>query len=103
MSWQPVASIEDAERVRTWLAVHVDGRDLALARIAGEWFAVEDRCAHAGCAFSEDGSLEGDTIVCNCHGSEYDLRTGALRRGPADRPVRSFPVRVAGGRLEVEV
>jgi len=70
---------------------------------AGEWFAVEGRCTHAGCAFHEDASLEAGTIVCNCHGSEFDLRSGAVRRGPADEPIRTYPVRITGDRLEVEL
>ena len=41
-------------------------------------------------------------IVCNCHGSEFDLRTGDVLRGPAEYPVRTFAVRVVDDRLEVE-
>lgn len=103
MSWHPVVPIVEAARADPWLPVHVAGLDIVLARLDDRWYGVEDRCAHAGCRFSEDATLEAGTIVCNCHGSEYDLRTGALRRGPADRAVRSFAVRVAGDRVEVEL
>ena len=103
MSWHPVAPIVDAELARAWLPVRVEDRAIDRARIGDEWYAVEDRCTHAGCAFSEDATLEGATIVCDCHGSEFDLRTGGLRRGPAERPVRAFAVRVAHDVLEVEL
>jgi nitrite reductase/ring-hydroxylating ferredoxin subunit len=103
MAWKDAASIDDAGAARTWLPVTVDDVDIVIARTGDGWVAVEDRCTHAGCAFSEDADLHGFEIVCNCHGSEFDIRTGEVRRGPAERPVRTFPVRVADGRLEVDL
>ena len=103
MSWHRVASIADAQRAKPWLAADVAGVAVALARLKERWYGVEDRCAHAGCAFSEDATLEAGTIVCSCHGSEFDLTTGELRRGPAERPVRAFPVRAREGYLEIEL
>jgi nitrite reductase/ring-hydroxylating ferredoxin subunit len=103
VTWRDVAASDEAARARPWLAVEVDGLDLVLAEVDDTWYAVEDRCTHAGCPFSQEATLEGSTIVCNCHGSEFDLATGEPRRGPAERPVRSFPVRVRAGRIEVGV
>ena len=103
MSWHRVAPIAEAQRAKRWLPAEVAGVDVVLARIDERWYAVEDRCAHAGCPFSEDATLEAATIVCNCHGSEFDLTTGELRRGPAERPVRAFPVRANEGYLEIEL
>ena len=75
-------------------------RDVAAV---GAWYAVEDRCSHAGCPFSQEAALEGGTIVCNCHGSEFDLASGEVLRGPAEYPVRTIPVRVNGDRIEVDL
>jgi nitrite reductase/ring-hydroxylating ferredoxin subunit len=83
--------------------VAIDGDDIVLATLEGRWFAVEDRCSHAGCPFSSEASLEGSTIVCNCHGSEFDLATGEVRRGPAERPVRSVPARIVGEAIELDL
>jgi 3-phenylpropionate/trans-cinnamate dioxygenase ferredoxin component len=70
----------------------------------GELYALEDRCSH------DDGPLcEGDwddeacLVVCPRHGSSFDLRTGVPRSLPAFEPVRTFPVRVVGGVVRVEV
>ena len=76
---------------------------LVLALVEGRWYAVEDRCSHAGCAFSEDGAIDGAHVICDCHGSEFDLRTGAVVRPPAVVPIATFSVRIADGRVEVEV
>jgi nitrite reductase/ring-hydroxylating ferredoxin subunit len=76
---------------------------IVLASVDSGWFGVQDRCTHAGCAFSEDGELEGSTVICNCHGSEFDIRSGAVVRGPAVLPLRTVPVRVRGDDLEVDL
>ena len=103
MAWRDAASLNAARAARPWLSLTVDGLDIVVAGADGGWFAVEDRCTHAGCAFSEDGHLAGFEIICDCHGSEFDIRSGAVRRGPAERPVRTIPVRVAGDLLEVDL
>ena len=102
MAWQDAAPEDALRQAQPWLPLTIAGVDLVLAAADGAWYAVEDRCSHAGCAFSEDADLAGADIVCNCHGSEFDLRTGAVLRGPAERPVRTFAVRVVGDRVEVD-
>lgn len=103
MAWQFVADLADAVAARPWLPVAIGPMRLLLVLIDQTWIGVEDRCTHAGCAFSEDGELAESTIICDCHGSEFDIRTGDVLRGPAERPVRRFPVRVAAERLEVDL
>ena len=103
MTWRVVATMDEAALARPWLAIEVDGTRLVLASAEGAWFAVEDECSHAGCPFSSEAALEGTTIVCNCHGSEFDIATGEVRRGPAEYPIRTVPVCVAGDRIEVDL
>jgi len=102
-AWRDVASIDEARRARPWLPRVIDGTRYVVASVGGSWFAVQDSCTHAGCPFSEDASLEGSAIVCNCHGSEFDIATGAVLRGPAETPLRTVPTRVIGDRLELEL
>lgn len=102
MSWQPTnLAAEPADS--TLRSLTVGDQELVLVRSGDAWYAFEDRCSHAGCAFSEDGEIDGTQLVCNCHGSEFDLRTGEAIQGPARRPIRIFPVRVTAGFLEVDV
>ena len=75
---------------------------VAVAHIENELFALGDECTHEGCLLSE-GELDdvADTVVCPCHGSAFDLRTGEPVEGPAEDPVPVYPVRVEEGWIEV--
>jgi len=96
--WAPVGSAEgDDGEVRE---TRVTGVYIALVRADGEWYALDDECTHEECPLS-DGELQGHAIVCNCHGSEFDVRTGEVLAGPATDSVRTYPTRVVDGQLEV--
>ncbi len=75
---------------------------LCLARRGGGWFAFETWCTHAECPLG-DGWLEGDAVRCACHGALFSLQSGEPLEGPAEQPIRVFPAREAGGRIEVDV
>lgn len=103
MTWLPAAEAADETRRDTSLSTNVAGVAIVLVRSGARWFAIEDRCSHADCAFSEDGEIDGLIVVCDCHGSEFDVRTGAPLVTPATEPIRTFPVRVVADRLEVQM
>jgi nitrite reductase/ring-hydroxylating ferredoxin subunit len=71
-----------------------------LVRGRDHLFAIHDRCSHRGCSLS-DGEVEGDDVVCVCHGSRFSLADGSIRRGPATAPQPAFEVREREGRVEV--
>ena len=83
--------------------IRLAGLDILVGEVDGAWFAVEDRCSHAGCSFATDGEIDGTTLICNCHGSEFDVRTGEALAAPASSPIRTFSVRQTAGRVEVEL
>lgn len=89
----PVARLEDLAP-GTALDVVAGGLEIALVRDEdGGVHALEDRCSHDDIALS-DGDVDGCTIECWKHGSQFDLRTGRPLQLPAVRPVRVLPVRV---------
>ncbi|MEU6244795.1 Rieske (2Fe-2S) protein [Streptomyces sp. NPDC047024] len=53
-------------------------------------------CTHAGCAINK---LQGTTLTCPCHGSEFDAATGKVLAAPATVPLNELPVKVAAGRI----
>jgi nitrite reductase/ring-hydroxylating ferredoxin subunit len=95
--------------------VSVRGRDVAVFNVAGELFALLDRCPHQGgslCRGKLVGLVEsdepgqyryhrrGEIIRCPWHGWEFDLRTGKSWCDPKRTWVKSFPARAeSGGRL----
>lgn len=82
--------------------VEAAGVPVLLARRDGEIRAIADTCSHLGCSLSE-GRLEGDEVVCRCHGSRFHLDDGHVTAGPATDPQRRFDVRVADGNIEIRV
>jgi nitrite reductase/ring-hydroxylating ferredoxin subunit len=62
--------------------------------------ALDDRCSHRGCALHE-GTLDGDMIICPCHGSTFRL-DGSIVRGPATAPQPRFDVRISDGSVEIK-
>jgi nitrite reductase/ring-hydroxylating ferredoxin subunit len=83
-------------------AFQIGGAKVTVAHAAGALFAFDDTCTHMGCSLAM-GSLDGTTVTCRCHGSQFDVTTGAVLRGPAARPVRSRAIEVHGRDLSIEV
>ena len=75
---------------------------VSVARIGDKLFAFDDLCTHEGCQLSA-GILTGTTLMCPCHGSQFDVASGAVLRGPAKRPLTTYDVREQGGEIEVRV
>jgi nitrite reductase/ring-hydroxylating ferredoxin subunit len=81
--------------------VDVSGTKVNLAGADGHVYAFDDTCTHAGCSLAR-GKLDGTTVTCPCHGSQFDVTSGDVLRGPAERPVRSRAVHVEGEDVLVE-
>ena len=93
----PVSELETGEL----LMVEVGGTAVTLAKVAGEVYAFDDTCTHAGCSLA-DGELDGTTVTCPVPWQSIRRHFGAVLRGPAERPVRSRAVRMEGHDLLVE-
>lgn len=83
-------------------AFEVGGTSIAVANVEGTFHAFDDTCTHRGCSLAE-GDLDGTTVTCPCHGSQFDVTTGAVVAPPAVQPVRSYRARVEGDTVEIEV
>jgi nitrite reductase/ring-hydroxylating ferredoxin subunit len=77
--------------------------DAAVFNVAGSFCATQAKCTHRGGPLNE-GKLDGSTVTCPWHGSQYNVCTGAVLRGPAAEPVKTYRVIVEGeiGRVEKE-
>ena len=83
--------------------VSVDGKDILVTNIDGEFFAIDDSCTHSGASLSE-GKLEGCKVTCGWHAAEFDCKTGKLIKFPAKiRDLGSYKVVVEAEDVFVEV
>ena len=82
--------------------VEVNGKEIALFNVGGVFHAIDNTCTHVGGPLCE-GLISGSEVVCPWHGARFDLRTGEVLAGPARRAVGSYPVRVSGDDLEIEL
>jgi len=92
----------DSVREATPLSAEVDGIPIVVVRCGPELYAVEDRCTHDGEALGA-AEVESCQIICPRHGAHFCLRTGEALTPPAYEPLRTYKVRVEGGRVLVEV
>lgn len=67
----------------------------------GAVHAVHNICSHAY-AKMDEGRLRGNRVICPLHGASFDVRTGAVLGAPATAPLKSYPVRVVDGHIEVQ-
>lgn len=81
--------------------VDVDGVQIAVFNLNGQYYAIEDVCTHDG-GILTGGEIEGDQIICPRHGARFCIKTGAALTAPAYEPTATFPVRIANGEVQVK-
>jgi nitrite reductase/ring-hydroxylating ferredoxin subunit len=84
------------------IGVEVGGKEILIANVGGNFYAIGNRCTHMGCMLS-DGHLKGDSIVCSCHGTTFDIKTGAIIKGPGVKAESKFDVKVEEDQILVNV
>ncbi|HEV2166488.1 MAG TPA: Rieske 2Fe-2S domain-containing protein [Thermoplasmata archaeon] len=84
------------------LRVSLNGRQIAVFNLGTALYALNAECTHVRGPLDQ-GRIEGSVVVCPWHGSEFDLASGAVRRGPAVRPVARYPVRIENQKLVIDL
>jgi nitrite reductase/ring-hydroxylating ferredoxin subunit len=97
-----VATTADLENAQSGKQVEAGGQAIALFRVEGSYYAIENTCPHRGGSLA-DGMLNGAEVTCPWHAARFDVRTGAVLCPPAGRGVQCFPVRVSGADIQVEL
>jgi nitrite reductase/ring-hydroxylating ferredoxin subunit len=75
---------------------------VSVARIAGRLYAFDDLCpcAEPPCPLS-GGLLEGTTLMCQCHGSRFNVTSGAVVAGPSTEGLTMHEVDEVDGEVRV--
>ncbi|MDD2737943.1 MAG: non-heme iron oxygenase ferredoxin subunit [Methylomonas lenta] len=91
------SALADGEHV----VVDVDGYDVAIFKIDGQCYGIEDVCTHDGAEIAS-GELDGDEIICPRHGARFCVKTGEVKSPPAYEDIATFPIRLVEGRVQVK-
>lgn len=78
--------------------VNANGTTILLVNLDGAFYAIGNKCTHRSCALS-NGTLNGDTLKCACHGSVFNVKTGEVIGGPAKKPEPKDELQVSGNQI----
>ncbi len=96
-----IATLTDLSE-ETMTKVEVEGKMIVVGLVNGEPFAMEGRCSHMGQDLSK-GEKEGHIVRCRMHGAEFDVRTGDVLRNLQAKKLKTYPVRVEGEEVFIEL
>lgn len=96
-----VATVDEL-KVDQMKLLHVGDRRIVLARTEHGYVAFDDHCPHRG------GSLAGGTMICGTvqcpwHGSQFDVRTGAVKAGPAEQSIETHRLEQQGNEIRLSL
>jgi nitrite reductase/ring-hydroxylating ferredoxin subunit/uncharacterized membrane protein len=100
-AWTPVAEESDVP-ARGALVVRAGDTEIALFRQNGWICGIAERCTHRGGPLHE-GEVTNGRVTCPWHGSEFDVCSGSVLRGPATAPQHAYETRVQDGTVEVRI
>jgi 3-phenylpropionate/trans-cinnamate dioxygenase ferredoxin subunit len=80
----------------------LDEEPVVVCNVDGSFYAFQDMCSHQELPL-DGGELCGKTLTCPWHGAKFDVATGAAVAMPAVAPIVTYPVKVEGGQIFVEL
>lgn len=99
MSW---ISVCDAKQVQEDFPFsgNVEGKDIGIYLIDGEYYSLEDVCPHAYALLSQ-GFVEDGKVECPLHEAVFDIKTGKCLHGPGERNLNRYPVRIFENQIQI--
>ena len=102
MSWIAACAAADIEPEDVVRFDH-GGRTFAIYRSPDDaYYATDGLCTHEQ-AHLADGLVMDHLIECPKHNGRFDYTTGAAKRAPACVDLRTYPVKVEGGTILIDV
>jgi nitrite reductase/ring-hydroxylating ferredoxin subunit len=80
----------------------VKEREVLVINLNGQLFCLEGRCTHAGAPLA-DGTLNGETLTCPWHKSQFRITDGMVIRGPAEKNLKTYPAAVKDNLVFIEI
>jgi nitrite reductase/ring-hydroxylating ferredoxin subunit/uncharacterized membrane protein len=97
----PIGSVDDIG-VDQMKLLHINERRVVIGRTESGCVAFDDRCSHRGGSLA-DGVLICGTVQCPWHGSQFDVATGEVKAGPAERAIATYRLRDEEGELRLDL
>jgi len=98
--FEKIAEVSEVPQGTTKI-VKVGGVELFIANVEGSFYALANKCTHVGGPLGK-GKLTGSIIQCPWHGSKFDVKTGAVVGGPAQRPEPTFEVKIENSSIWIK-
>ncbi len=99
--WTRITRIENVPP-QEGRSVSIGGMELAIFNLGDRFATIENQCPHKGGPLC-DGIVSGTAVVCPLHGWRFDLNTGLAIRASLPACLTTFPTRVEGGIILVDV
>jgi p-cumate 2,3-dioxygenase ferredoxin subunit len=80
-----------------------DGTNVALYLVDGSIYVTADMCTHGEASLSEEGIITGKTVECTFHFGTFDVTTGQPTGMPCEIPLKTYPVTIVDGKVQIEV
>ena len=92
----------DEVKPGTMKKVTMDGKEIVVTNLNGEFFACSDTCTHSGGSLSE-GTVDDHKIICGWHGAQFDCKNGKLIKFPAKiNDLRTYKIVIESDKIFVE-
>ena len=99
VTFHTVATTDQLEEDEA-MQVLVEGKEVSIINLGGQFYAMDDICSHAYASMS-DGYIEGDCIECPLHGAQFNIKTGKAETPPATVDLATYEVKVDGTNILV--
>jgi nitrite reductase/ring-hydroxylating ferredoxin subunit len=80
----------------------VKDHKILVSNIGGKFYAVDSLCTHVKGPLDK-GSLAGEIVTCPWHGSEFNVETGEVIKGPAKTALKMYEISVENGELFINL
>ncbi|WP_027965610.1 non-heme iron oxygenase ferredoxin subunit [Halomonas halocynthiae] len=101
MSWITVCKTEQVQEDFPFSA-KVDGNEVGVYLLDGEYYALGDVCPHAYALLSQ-GFVEDGQVECPLHEAVFDIKTGKCLRAPAESDVDVYAVRIIDDAVQLKI
>ena len=92
LKWVKIFSVGILKEKNFIKLVKVQGKKICVVKVNEDFFAVQNRCPHAGAELSQ-GFCSDKKLICSHHRYEYDLETGRGKEGQGDY-VTTYPIKI---------